>query len=77
MIYNIGDKIRCLPGFNNDSDWISESSGGAGYKDGDVLTVKRVDKNKGYNEVLWFEEFNSRGIFSQAVTLYNDSYEIF
>jgi len=76
MEYKVGDKIKCLPGFNNDLHWESEKSGGAGYSDGTVLTIRRITMNKGYNDILWFDEIH-KGIFSQAVILYNNThYEI-
>lgn len=78
MKYNIGDKIKCLPGFNNDRNWINELSGGGGYIDGGVFTIISIDKNRGYDEVLWFKEISLKGVFSQAVTLYNHiDYEIY
>ena len=77
MKYRVGDKIKCLPGFNNNSSWKSEKSGGAGYSDGEVFTIKRITINKGYDDILWFNEID-KGIFPQAVILYdNNYYEIY
>lgn len=78
MEFKIGDKIRCLPGFNNDGDWKSDKSGGGGYLSGGIYTIERIIENKGYNRVFWLKEDPLRGVFSQAVVLYNDnSYEIY
>lgn len=78
MKFKVGDKIRCLPGFNTDGDWSSDKSGGSAYIDGMVYTVKRISPNSGYNEVLWLEENQHSGVFSQAVVLDGEThYEIY
>lgn len=76
--YRIGDKIRCLPGFNNDSNYQNGFSGGAGYKEGETFTIRSIDENSN-NTVLWCKELNGKGVFDQAVTLLLDepNYEIY
>lgn len=76
--YRIGDKIRCLPGFNNDSNYQNEFSGGAGYKDNEIFTIRSIDKLSNCL-VLWCKELDGKGVFDQAVTLLLDepNYEIY
>lgn len=78
MEYKIGDKIICLPGFNKDSNYQNEFSGGSGYRDGETFTIKYISKNSN-NTVLWCKELNGQGVFDQAVTLLLDepNYEIY
>jgi hypothetical protein len=78
MSYKVGDKVICLPGFNRDGNWKSDKSGGGGWEEGRVYTIKSIDHNNGYNEVLW-PKCDGSGVFTQAVTLYIEepNYEIY
>ena len=74
-----GDKVKCLPGFNKDSDWVDVYSGGSAWVEGVVYTITSISENSIYNEVLWVKEIENKGVFSQSVTLYVEepNYEIY
>lgn len=67
MEYKVGDFVTCLEGFNNDGAYVSNKSGGSGYKVGKVIQIDRIDppyKGKG-SGILWPKE--GCGIYEQAV----------
>lgn len=67
VLYSIGQKVRCKPGFNTSE--LSQdclSGGGAGYKEGKEFIVERITStSKGY-VILW-PQGDHRGIYQNAV----------
>lgn len=75
--YKVGDILRCIPGFKPESS----SSGGAGYKEGLIFSVKRITNNSSEgNTIYWSKEGSGLGVYERAVVLadyVNNDYQIY
>ena len=63
--YKVGDELRCIPGFENQSG----SLGGAGYEIGKTFIVGRITNNNGDSTIYWPMERSGMGIYERAVEL--------
>lgn len=67
--YKKGDKLICILGFTS-----TGYSGGSGYIDGRIITVKNVSSTSGNNDTIiyWPKETtpNDSGIYGKALKLY-------
>lgn len=66
----VGQKVIWLPGFNN-----GEQSGGAGYEEGKIFTIRAVDFSFVYPEELYQNKYDY-GVYPRAFKLYNPQYTI-
>jgi len=67
--FKVGDKLRCKPGFNkNHNNWRDSTSGGAGYREGKIITVQSI-YGASEDPIVWPTE--GEGIFQQALELVN------
>lgn len=64
--YNKGDTIVCQPGFVRD-----DSSGGAGYENGKVLTVDHLTRENADNpdDIIYWPVGGGNGVYGRAVKL--------
>ena len=62
--YKVGDKLRCIPGFDNQNS----DSGGAGYEIGKTFIVERITNNNGDLTIYWPIR-SGVGIYERAVEL--------
>jgi len=63
--YKVGDKLRCIPGFDNQNS----DSGGAGYEIGKTFIVGQISNNNGDSTIYWPMERSGMGIYERAVEL--------
>lgn len=77
-IYKKGDQLICLPNFDK-----SESSGGAGYEEGFIITVKDISRpDADPDKRIYWPGINGNGVYGKACRLYqkaevNNNYEIY
>jgi len=77
--YKIGDRVRCIPGFDlKGLRRNNRNYGGAGYIEGREFVISEIHESNNGISVLWSNSF-SNGIFEDAVTLVDqhENYEIY
>ena len=63
----IGDKIICVVNHNRSIGSKTDSGGyGAGWVEGNIYTIKNIDRNLGKAYVYWFNEAVD-GVFADCV----------
>lgn len=71
-----GEKVRCIPGYDN-SSYGNPSYGGAGYILNKILIVRKDVIVDSSNTAVFFKNNDSGGVFHFALEKIKGPYEIF